>query len=194
VRHVSEASIPSQAQLFNDILETTDSPALALQAYTGNVIRMMYYIWLPIFDVPGEALTTYWGQRQIPGAGWGFWSVMVILSVHTVACVTVDIFLITCTRYSLLGNAWAALAQVASMEDAQAMMSDGTLRPDREVARMVKGAGTDNALYKVQTSVQDDGVRLRTFFREVGGDQADEEDSYPLVTRRGQAAGREMTD
>ena len=119
---------------------------------------------------------------------------MVILCAHTVACVTVAILFVTRTRYSVLGNAWGALAQVASTEDAQALMSDGTLRPDREVARMLKGAGTEKALYMVQTSVQDDGVRLRTSFKEVGGDQAGEEDSIPLVKRGDPTAGREMTD
>lgn len=94
-----------QAQLFHDILETTASPALAVQAHTSNLLRMAYYAWISFSDVAGWASTTYAVRRLAPKPGWGFWAVIGIICAHMTLCIVIAIMFFCYTRYSLLRNA-----------------------------------------------------------------------------------------
>ncbi|KAF2824836.1 hypothetical protein CC86DRAFT_47604 [Ophiobolus disseminans] len=163
---------PVHVQVFNDILDETGSPALALQAHISLLVRTAYYTWLPFFNVPGEASAIHTKQRLVPVVGWGFWTVLALASTHFVLCIIITVLFVGHTNHSLLGNAWAAFAQVASTEEAHLLMRDGTLRPDKNVSRMLKETGADKAWYKVGGNLQSDGVRLTGFFKGASDYQA----------------------
>lgn len=103
-----------QSALFNDILNTTESPALALQAQMTTLMRMAYYDWLPQFSAATESFALFSRPSLAPYRHTGYWVVIVVLAVHSILIAWTTLLFCKRTQYSNLDDAWQAIAQVAS--------------------------------------------------------------------------------
>jgi len=106
------------ACLFNDIIDDTGSPALALQSYLTSALQRLYYSHLPFFKEKGNASTSSFVNRLAPTSRKGYWVVMGLIGIHIVVCL-ITIILFRRTKYSYLGNAWTTFAQIANSKEAQ---------------------------------------------------------------------------
>ncbi|KAF2680708.1 hypothetical protein K458DRAFT_434273 [Lentithecium fluviatile CBS 122367] len=145
---------PIHSSIFNDALTDTRSPARALQAYLTTVLRQAYYSWLPLFNAQTTTITISYVDRLAPISRRGYWTVMGILATHIVVCGITTYLFFSRTRHSLLGNVWAAYAQVTQTEQAQTLLRDGTIMSDREVLRVLKSQ--DGALKRYRVAVDKD--------------------------------------
>jgi hypothetical protein len=126
------------AALFNDVLQDTNSPALALQAMLTQVLREVYYDWLPTFDSTSDVTTTSVVSVLIPLRYRGFWAVFAITCAHLVLCAIAGIGFAFYTRTSHLQNAWQAVSDVADNKDgAEVLGNVGHLR-DRAVSEWIE--------------------------------------------------------
>jgi hypothetical protein len=158
----SNASIVSttHSSIFNDALIDTGSPALALQAYLTTALRTAYYSWLPLFDAKANATTISYVDRLAPVSWRGYWIVMGMISTHITVCGITAFFFLTRTKFSLLGNIWAAFAQVTHTKQAQLVLQDATMRTDKEVAQVLMGIGGMRRRYRTISMSNGEGVRL----------------------------------
>lgn len=138
-----------QASTFNSVLKETGSPALALQAQLTILLRMAYYAWLPLFNAEAKVTTVSFVTPPAPVSNRGYWAVMGILSLHILCCLVTTGLFFTTTKYSLLGNAWSAFAQVAIAEKTQVALRNGVLATDDEVEEMLRKEGDEKKIYRV---------------------------------------------
>jgi hypothetical protein len=149
-----------QGSIFSDVLTETGSPARALQAHLTIVVGMAYYTFLPLFDTSSNASMTVFVSRLMPVSASGYWSVMGILGMHVLICSVLGTLYVLMAEHSLLGNAWAAVAQVANTELAQIIMREGTLSTDSEIAKELRRTGELGTRYQLVRTWDGDGAVL----------------------------------
>ncbi|CRG84114.1 hypothetical protein PISL3812_01444 [Talaromyces islandicus] len=133
--------------LFQDTLNQTQSPAVALQALLTRICQMIYYDQLLRLEETGHANVTFSHAATIPTRWTGFGVGMGLLLSHWVAVAIVAALFAQYTQHSLLGNHWQAVSQVYSKETA-AILEEADRMDDREVKRWVEGRGP-GGLYSV---------------------------------------------
>lgn len=138
----------AHASLFQDTLNQTQSPAVALQALLTRICQMIYYETLLPLNETDRAENAFSHAAVIPTQWTGFGVGMGLLLSHwVVAAIVVGLFA-RYTRHSLLGNHWQAVAQVYS-KDTMAVLGKADQMNDEEVKRWVKGKGHGRKLYSV---------------------------------------------
>ncbi|KAF2690850.1 hypothetical protein K458DRAFT_382426 [Lentithecium fluviatile CBS 122367] len=147
------------SSIFNEALQDTGSPAIALQAHLTTVLRQAYYTWLPLFDTSANATTVSYVERLAPVSRRGFLAVMGILATHVLVCGITTYLFLKKTKYSLLGNIWASFAQVTQTEQAQVLLKDGAMRTNKEVLRVLRREGNGKMRYRVAFD-REEGVTL----------------------------------
>ncbi|KAJ5415726.1 hypothetical protein N7465_004421, partial [Penicillium sp. CMV-2018d] len=120
----------SYTSLFQDTLEQTQSPAVALQALLTLFTQMVYYEKLLRLNGTERAETAFSYAALIPTQWTGF-----------------GLFA-RYTRHSLLGNHWQAVSQVYS-KDTVAVLEMADQMKDQEVERWVKRKERGGELYSV---------------------------------------------
>jgi len=128
---------PSHISLFGDTLETTGSPARALQAWFTTLTAQQYYDSLPRLTGSGKATCVYSVRVAAPSRWVGFAVVAVMLVVHVVLVAATTACFVRRTEHSFLGNSWSAVAQVMSDVTAP-LLSRATELDDREVEKMIR--------------------------------------------------------
>jgi hypothetical protein len=126
--------------LFQDTLNQTQSPAVALQALLTRICQMIYYEQLLRLEETGHANVTLSHAAMIPTRWTGFGVGMGLLLSHWVVVGIVAALFARYTRHSLLGNHWQVVSQVYSKETA-AVLEEADRMDDREVKRWVEGRG-----------------------------------------------------
>ncbi|MCJ1368787.1 hypothetical protein MMC16_007935 [Acarospora aff. strigata] len=107
---------PSQSIVFEDSIRTTWHPALAIQAFVTTSFGMLYHESLLSRDETGDVEVVFSVPSQIPQKHTALVFVLVGLFIHlTLVALTTTAFL-SLTRYSMLGNAWYAIAQMSTPE------------------------------------------------------------------------------
>lgn len=128
--------------LFQDTLNQTQSPAVALQALLTRICQMIYYNQLVRLEESGHANVTFSHTAMIPTRWTGFGVGMGLLLTHWVAVVIVATLFARYTRHSLLGNHWQAVSQVYSKETVE-VLEEADRMDDREVERWVQCKGQE---------------------------------------------------
>ncbi|KAF2140551.1 uncharacterized protein K452DRAFT_359604 [Aplosporella prunicola CBS 121167] len=138
-----------QAAIFQDILKETNDPSLALQAQLTNLVRMIYYDALTMFSHNTTAITTTFETHVYPKYRRGIIAIFVNIGAHIAFMTTVIALFATCTRYSLLDNAWAALAQI-STRATEGLLRTATLKSDDQVQAQLKENGRSREAVRIQ--------------------------------------------
>ncbi|KAJ3455292.1 hypothetical protein MRS44_013892 [Fusarium solani] len=128
------------AQLFIDILNKTDSPALALQSLNTMALRMAYYDQIAAFtSTEDNATITRFDLVQTPQSAWGFIAVMAIIGCNILLFIIVCSLFLCITKFSLIGNAWHTVAQISQSAETHELLEYAVLATDKDVKDLVRG-------------------------------------------------------
>lgn len=109
-------SYSTHVDLFQDILITTASPALAIQALLTRICQMAYYDNLVRLNSPVAAVTAFSITTTIPEQWTGFVLGLVLIVIHSTIVMVVVGWFIRSTEISFIGSYWQTVAQVVSKE------------------------------------------------------------------------------
>ena len=129
---------PLHASLFAAAVRETGSVARAMQAWYTVLLAQREQDWLRRATQVVEANVTVSVEVSVPVRWAGFGIVMGVLVVHLVVVGVVRVWFVREARFSLLGECWAAVAQVNSSATRD-LLEGVTAVSDREVEGMVKG-------------------------------------------------------
>ncbi|KAF9699213.1 hypothetical protein EKO04_003121 [Ascochyta lentis] len=153
--------------LFQDVIQTTENPALAFQAMFTTISSMAYYNALPLFFMDQNATVASSKSFTIPVQWTGFAVVVALLFVHAILVITAVVLFLCKTDHSLLGNAWQAVAQVSS-SDTMDTMHHATNMTDLEVKRLLRMNNGEDDEVVLKTGV--DSGRSQAVYRRGGRD------------------------
>ncbi|KAI6080190.1 hypothetical protein F4821DRAFT_276608 [Hypoxylon rubiginosum] len=122
-------------ELFRDAYVSTGSPALALQTLFARLCRIIYYDYISwgAYGM-GSAQVAFSADLILPVGWYGFISASCIIATHIIVTVVVTILFFRHTKFSILGNHWQAVAQVAS-EETGSILREADRMTDKEVER-----------------------------------------------------------
>lgn len=126
--------------LFLSTIEETRDPSLAIQALYLSLARMPYYLYLPDYDYRESALIKSAVLRSYPRTNRGISAVLSIIGVHLALVLLITALFCLRTSYSLLDQAWPAVAQVFT-SNTEEILRVSTLSKDRDVEKMVGKSG-----------------------------------------------------
>ncbi|KAF3931152.1 hypothetical protein ABW20_dc0110192 [Dactylellina cionopaga] len=118
--------------IFQNILKTTGSPALALQGLFTVLTQVAYYDFIAQFDVSAPSETVFSAKVTIPLRWNGILVVCGTLMLHLLLLTLTAILFLKKTSLSLIGNSWQAVSQVVSA-DTQLIISRSSDMTDRQV-------------------------------------------------------------
>lgn len=131
---------PLMWQIFNDIINTTNSPALAIQALTTLVWRMAYNDHITSYsEAVQPAMVTTFDIVQAPAQKWGFVTLMAIITGNIIIFLVTAFIFLSHTESSFLENAWHTVAQISQSDDVSPVLEKATLASDQDVGRMIRG-------------------------------------------------------
>ncbi|RTE76036.1 hypothetical protein BHE90_009520 [Fusarium euwallaceae] len=142
IRNVNPFEIPQNllSQVFTDVLNTTDSPALAIQALKTLLYRLIYYDHISTFTLaPDNATITTFELVRTPNGRWGLIAVLSIIFGNVLLFVIVTLLFLEVTSYSFIQNAWHAVAQVSQSEEAWPLLETATLASDKDMEYWIHG-------------------------------------------------------
>ncbi|OAL02176.1 hypothetical protein IQ06DRAFT_292895 [Phaeosphaeriaceae sp. SRC1lsM3a] len=142
----------THAAVFQDIIQKTGNPAVALQALTTILLQMAYYDFLSEYDVSAPAKWKTSAILNIPNQWKAFGVVLGLLVVHFTLVITAVRLFLARTEMSLLGNAWQAVSQVVSADTA-GVLHEGATTTDREVRGTMKQSGVADGKVRIAKSV-----------------------------------------
>jgi len=128
------------ATVFQSVIQETQRPALALQAYITTVFQVGYYEDISEFGTVAPTKMQSFLSVQVPT---GFTGLIIVTTVLMVELVLVSIAITlfhTRTRYSMLGNSWQAAAQTYSPETAK-IHECASVLSDTEVEKLLESEG-----------------------------------------------------
>ncbi|KAF4995231.1 hypothetical protein FGRMN_5262 [Fusarium graminum] len=129
-----EATSDPLWNIFNDVLNSTDSPALAVQALSFMVIRMLYYDYFPLYtDAPEPASITTLEVARAPQQYWGLVAVIAIVIGNALIFLIVLFLFLRTTDSSFLDNAWHTIAQISQSEDVKPLLERAKLASDKDI-------------------------------------------------------------
>lgn len=142
--------------VFQDILQETGHPALAIQAHIATLIGNAYYQYASLFDYSSPMNRTDFVEALVPTHWKGLALIVSMTAVYMLAtAATVVVFAIRGDN-TLVGSAWATCAQLMGEEIQEWAKSANGLR-DAEVAGQMRRTGAVNQF----TGLEDDTTQLR---------------------------------
>jgi hypothetical protein len=118
--------------LFSEVIDETDSPALAIQAANTVSARMAYTRWLPGFTKAGAANITTFIEARIPVRVFGYSTVVGLIGLQLALLVTVGLAFRR-SRNSILNNIWLVVSQVSSSPETADILAQASTMTDAEV-------------------------------------------------------------
>lgn len=163
-----------RAKLFQQALQSTNSPAKAIQALFHTVMADGFYRYLPYYDVPSNYSVNYEKSALQPVRKVGLVVVLTALVLHVICVSIIAIFIsgILCPSmpplYASINNIWQAHAQLLSPE-IESILRDPTTtkQSNREVKKRIRQENeVDEGKHSVFVSTlgaenEDGAVRLR---------------------------------
>jgi hypothetical protein len=104
------------AALFNDILQDTLNPALALQSHFTVLFGITYYDHQVQFDLIGPATVVRSVDVLRPVGKLFFMIVLLVCVVHLVTVVVINLLFCVRCKHVQLGNAWSVVAHLWGSE------------------------------------------------------------------------------
>lgn len=142
----------STAALFQQMMQKTNNPALALQGLWTNLFTMAYYDFLPEYNLDGLARFEMTSDVELPTMSRALCVVLGLLGMHFALILISLVLFLTRTEMSLLGNAWQAVSQVMSTDTAEAVHR-ATNETDGELRGSLRRHGKAGGAIKITKSV-----------------------------------------
>ena len=125
--------------VFQDIMQRTGNPAVAVQSLLTMATANAYVELQPYFDFELPAQYSVWSRASIPTRWTSFILVASVVAVHTATIAVVVAMFRRQTRYTELGNSWQPVAQSVSLGWEQGGGGNSSPRELCEAARVSKG-------------------------------------------------------
>lgn len=163
-------------QIFDDLLNSTGSPALALQTLYTIVFRMVYYITMPRMTTEGDPATiTTFEVIRVPQQRWGLIAVMAIAAGNVLVFLVVAFFFLYATDSSFMDNAWHTIAQISQSEDVRPLLERARLTSDKDVEGWL--CGHEPSRGKIGS--------IKDFFRDIGRTLSQREPEERYIVQNG---------
>ncbi|KAK3331817.1 hypothetical protein B0T19DRAFT_456179 [Cercophora scortea] len=111
--------------VFQDILQTTGSLPLAIQAVWTILTQHMYYDFLDEFDASLQARYSLYSDCEVPIRKRGLIFALVFLAVHDVAVLVLAVRFLSRHRMSMPGQLWQGFGQLAASLSGSASSRQG---------------------------------------------------------------------
>ncbi|KAH8654932.1 hypothetical protein BGZ60DRAFT_532564 [Tricladium varicosporioides] len=158
--------VTSSVQLvFQDVLKDTKSPALVLQPFFTTLIGMSYYDFIIQFDAeaPGTIVSDTLVLQPIRRKY--FIIFLVATTIHLMLVALVTVLFVMGSRYSIIGSAWSAIAQVRCPET-EIWIEKAEKKNDRDLEKILNATGWGDILVSVGSA----GYRTRLISTKAGDD------------------------
>lgn len=125
---------------FQQTIEETNRPALAVQAAITSVMRTTYYDMIDAFVPNGTATATFLAPFPTPTTRRGFFIVTGIVLAHSLLVFAVLLLFAAQTQNSWIGQVWCTIAQVTNSKDeaVQKALAIGATARDDEIEHFIK--------------------------------------------------------
>ncbi|KAK6537176.1 hypothetical protein TWF694_011373 [Orbilia ellipsospora] len=131
--------------LFQYIMTTTRNPALALQSLLTVLLGVVFYDFLPEFEVTADTTAVFSTQASIPIIWRGIYILGAALGIHLIFLFCIVTLFLRNTRVSFLGNFWMAVSQIVS-QDTLAIIGSSTDKKDSKVDEWCIEKGLNNPI------------------------------------------------
>ncbi|KAN0090614.1 hypothetical protein V8E51_019193 [Hyaloscypha variabilis] len=148
----------AQIAIFQDILQQTSHPALALQAYGTLLYSTFYYINAVQYDLNATVSVTNFVLRIQPTAYRGFILYSIIIVVHLTLILFITGLFLSSRRQTMLSNSWQAVAQIVSTETGP-ILEFADRATDSEISKWITKKRKDDSSFGIMEG--DGGIRLR---------------------------------
>ncbi|KAI0842444.1 hypothetical protein F5Y06DRAFT_127712 [Hypoxylon sp. FL0890] len=118
------------AIVFQDTLNETNRPALAMQAMFTIMAMEMHYANLDLLDVPEDVSITMAVPVTVPVRWTGFAIVAGIVCANTISIIAITIVFLLRTRYSKQGHFWHTISQLISEKTVDVLKASSESRDD----------------------------------------------------------------
>jgi hypothetical protein len=127
----------SHVQMVQDVLRDTHNPAIAIQVLFTTLLQMAYYSQSSQFGLPGPVQIQNFVVTQAPVGMRGLTIVIAILVVHLICVLGIIIRFMMGSRFSMVGEAWHVVAQLAS-DETDILLMESSLKTDKQVKNGMK--------------------------------------------------------
>lgn len=135
--------------IFNDVLATTNHPALALQApFTARALQI-YDDRAPDFSLSEIARVSLVQPFQVPTLMKGFYIVCAVVSFHLVLMMYIIFLFFKIEGQTSLGQAWQTIGQIQG-EELKEVIEVSKNSTDREVEKWLEGKGDHNTVVGIR--------------------------------------------
>jgi hypothetical protein len=132
----------THTSIFQDTLNDTESPALALQVVLTRICQMAYYEELVKQHTTAVASISWSSSASMPMRWTGFTIGTAIIVAHLIIVTILAVIFIKYTNYSCIGSYWQAVSQVIS-EDTRPVLEQADQMKDDEVKIWAKRQSLD---------------------------------------------------
>ncbi|KAJ9615088.1 hypothetical protein H2200_001162 [Cladophialophora chaetospira] len=151
VRSVSE----DRVALFQEILQTTNSPALVMQSITHTILTDRYYKYQSYFTNRSTQTLTYSKDAIQPVRTRGYIIVVSAIAAHLVLviyiCIVLGVMKGTKEAINSIDQAWQAHVQIATIAANEALSGVcTTTSTDSQVEEALKRRGLKNKVFKLE--------------------------------------------
>jgi len=132
----------SFTSVFQDIMQRTRNPAVAVQSLLTMATANAYVELQPYFDFELPVAYSVWEPAFIPEGWRGFGIVTGAVVVQALALVAVTVLFVRETRSTQLGNSWQAVAQVTD-DNTRLLIPEAARRQSKAFQKWITGEGWD---------------------------------------------------
>ncbi|OTA70706.1 hypothetical protein K449DRAFT_320772 [Hypoxylon sp. EC38] len=126
------------AIVFQDTLNATNRPALAIQATFTIMAMEMHYANLAMLDVPEDVSITMAVPATVPVRWTGFALVVGIVCANTISIVAITAVFLLRTRFSKQGHFWHTISQLISESTVDILQASPESRDDHVEKEILK--------------------------------------------------------
>ncbi|KAI0450842.1 hypothetical protein F5B21DRAFT_412315 [Xylaria acuta] len=138
VGYSEQGSNPLYSNIFSYILRRSNRAAVALQSVYTVLGQTVYYDLLEKYDQPYVTHVTSSKTIRIPQQSKGLVAVIILVLSSLVAVGAMTALFSRHSRYTLLGDSWHTLSQVASFET-EVILGEKVTLADRTIRKILKG-------------------------------------------------------
>ncbi|KAI6090651.1 hypothetical protein F4821DRAFT_274792 [Hypoxylon rubiginosum] len=147
--------------LFNDIIESSDRAAAALQGIVQVVSATVFDSMIKLFNMSEEVNVAVTTTVSTPGPCsshqcFGFIAVITLLGIHLVIVVVITVLYISQVRFSRYSNIWHAISQLVS-DKLKDILEQGNNAKDKVITEALKRERGDDF---VKLELRGDGSRV----------------------------------
>ncbi|KAI0006664.1 hypothetical protein F4779DRAFT_595723 [Xylariaceae sp. FL0662B] len=124
--------------VFQDTLEETNHPALAIQAMFSIMAQFLHYANLEMLDVPEDVSITVAVSTTVPVRWTGFAIVTAIVCANIVCVITITCLFLVRTQFSKQGHFWHTISQLISEETIELLQASPESRDDDAIKAVLK--------------------------------------------------------